>query len=126
MNRPARTKVTLVKFYGYSHKSVVGALCLRGITLGQGNLRTYPSLRVPTHGTSRHHPVDCLTHTRTFVRSQAAHHHHFTAPGCVTGVKTVLSPHQITVVNSKIYYQYVLTPPTILSLRVGDIIYFME
>ena len=44
-----RTKVVLVEFYGYSHKSVVGALCLRGITLGEGTLPTYPSLRVPTH-----------------------------------------------------------------------------
>ena len=31
---------------------MVGVLCLRGITLGKGTLRTYPSLRVPTfrHG----------------------------------------------------------------------------
>ena len=43
-----RTKVVLVEFYGYSHKSVVGALCLRGITLGKGTLCMYLSLRVPT------------------------------------------------------------------------------
>ena len=29
---------------------MVGALCLHGITLGKGTLRTYPSLRVPTDG----------------------------------------------------------------------------
>ena len=39
-----RTKVVLVELYGYSHKSLVGALCLRGITLGKGTLHTYPSL----------------------------------------------------------------------------------
>ena len=44
-----RAKVVLVEFYGYSHKSLVGALSLCELTLGKGTLRTYPSLRVPTH-----------------------------------------------------------------------------